>query len=160
MLTWNQSSANQLRSFTLTMMPTTTTTHAETLIRNTNARVTTTRVKVLDFLLAQNESLTHHDIQQRLAKDAIDSVTLYRVLDWLTENGLVHRIAGTDQVWRFSAGGREHAHEHAHFQCTKCDKLTCFTELKLPQQIALPDGFHSQEMDFLIKGICPHCSLV
>ncbi|HEV7816241.1 MAG TPA: transcriptional repressor, partial [Janthinobacterium sp.] len=121
-------------------MSTPTTLHAELLIRKTNARVTTTRVKVLDFLLSQTDSLTHHEIQERLAPEAIDSVTLYRVLEWLTENELVHRIAGADQVWRFSAGGGHRAHEHAHFQCTKCEKLTCFTDLKLPEKIALPDG--------------------
>lgn len=139
-------------------MPTSNTQHAETLIRNTNARVTTTRVKVLDFLLGQGEPLTHHDIQLRLSQDSeIDSVTLYRVLDWLTENELVHRIGGADQVWRFSAGGGHQAHEHAHFQCTKCATLTCFTDVKLPVALALPEGFRSQEVDFLIKGLCPRC---
>lgn len=138
-------------------MTTTTLINAESLIRNTNARVTTTRVKVLDFLLAQTESLTHHEIQERLVREAIDSVTLYRVLDWLTENALIHRIAGADQVWRFSAGGGNHAQQHAHFQCTKCDKLTCFTAVKLPREIALPEGFHTQEIEFLIKGLCPRC---
>jgi Fur family ferric uptake transcriptional regulator len=139
-------------------MSTATLPQAVSLIKNTKARVTTTRVKVLDFLLSQTDSLTHHEIQEKLAAEAIDSVTLYRVLEWLTENELVHRIAGADQVWRFSAGGGHHAHEHAHFQCTRCDKLTCFTELKLPQAMALPDGFHSQEVDFLIKGLCPRCA--
>lgn len=141
-------------------MSTATLPHAQavSLIKNTKARVTTTRVKVLDFLLSQTDSLTHHEIQEKLAGEAIDSVTLYRVLEWLTENELVHRIAGADQVWRFSAGGGHHAHEHAHFQCTRCEKLTCFTELKLPQSMALPDGFHSQEVDFLIKGLCPRCA--
>lgn len=138
-------------------MSTTSPSPAESLIRKTNARVTTTRVKVLEFLLAQTDSLTHHEIQARLASEAIDSVTLYRVLEWLTENELVHRIAGADQVWRFSAGGGHHSHEHAHFQCTKCEKLTCFTELKLPEKMELPAGFRSQEVDFLIKGLCPHC---
>ena len=139
-------------------MSTSPTLTAETLIRNTHARVTTSRVKVLDFLLGQTESLTHHDIQQRLAADSgIDSVTLYRVLDWLTENQLVHRIGGADQVWRFSAGGGHQSHEHAHFQCTKCATLTCFTEVKLPAALALPEGFRSQEVDYLIKGLCPRC---
>lgn len=139
-------------------MPTSKTQHAETLIRNTHARVTTTRVKVLDFLLGQSEPLTHHDIQLRLSQDSdIDSVTLYRVLDWLTSNELVHRIGGADQVWRFSAGGGHQAHEHAHFQCTKCATLTCFTEIKLPAALALPEGFRGQEVDFLIKGLCPRC---
>ncbi|MES2740028.1 MAG: transcriptional repressor [Pseudomonadota bacterium] len=131
---------------------------AAALIRTTRARVTVARVKVLDFLLAQERSLTHHEIQTRLAGDAgIDSVTLYRVLEWLIDNDLVHRIAGADQVWRFSAGGGHRSHQHAHFQCTKCDTLTCFTEVKLPRELTLPEGFRSQQMDFLIKGLCPRC---
>lgn len=139
-------------------MQTTTADQAESLIRATGARVTRQRIIVLDFLLGQDKSLTHHEIQDRLSDEALDPVTLYRVLEWLTENELIHRIAGADQVWRFSAGAGQHAHEHAHFQCTKCDQVTCFTEVPLPRKIKLPAGFESQEMDFLIKGTCPHCA--
>jgi Fur family ferric uptake transcriptional regulator len=79
-------------------------------------------------------------------------------LEWLTENELIHRIAGADQVWRFSAGAGQHAHEHAHFQCTKCEQVTCFTDVALPRKIKLPDGFQTQEIDFLIKGTCASCN--
>ena len=139
-------------------MQTTTADQAESLIRATGARVTRQRIIVLDFLLGQDKSLTHHEIQDLLSDEALDPVTLYRVLEWLTENELIHRIAGADQVWRFSAGAGQHAHEHAHFQCTKCEQVTCFTEVPLPRKIKLPAGFESQEMDFLIKGTCPHCA--
>ena len=140
------------------MLTSSSTQQAETLIRSTNARVTKTRVKVLDFLMAQSQSLTHHEIQQALSQDSdIDSVTLYRVLEWLTENELVHRIAGGDQVWRFSAGGGHQAHEHAHFQCNKCATVTCFNEVKLPPPVALPEGFSGGDVDYLINGVCPRC---
>lgn len=134
---------------------------AESQIRSTGARVTRQRVMVLDFLLTQDKSLTHHEIQAHLAREAqaeLDPVTLYRVLEWLTEHELIHRIPGADQVWRFSAGAGHHAHEHAHFQCTKCEQVTCFTNVALPRKIKLPEGFHTQEIDFLIKGTCPKCS--
>lgn len=134
---------------------------AETQIRATGARVTRQRVLVLDFLLTQQKSLTHHEIQAHLAKqehEELDSVTLYRVLEWLTENELIHRIAGADQVWRFSAGAGHHAHEHAHFQCVQCEQVTCFTDLALPRKIKLPEGFQTQEIDFLIKGTCANCN--
>ena len=131
---------------------------AETLIRATGARVTRPRVTVLEFLLGQEKSLTHHEIHAQLSDAALDPVTLYRVLEWLTDNELVHRIAGADTVWRFSAGAGHHAHEHAHFQCTTCEEVTCFTEVALPRNIKLPKGFQSQEIDFLIKGTCPHCA--
>jgi Fur family ferric uptake transcriptional regulator len=131
---------------------------AESLIRATGARLTRPRAVVLEFLLKQDKSLTHHEIQDALSEEALDPVTLYRVLEWLTENELIHRIAAADQVWRFRAGAGHHGHQHAHFQCTRCEEVTCFTEVPLPRKMKLPDGFQSEEVDFLIKGTCPHCA--
>jgi Fur family ferric uptake transcriptional regulator len=131
---------------------------AEEQIRATGARVTRQRIIVLEFLLGQATSLTHHEILEHLADAALDPVTLYRVLEWLTEHELVHRVAGANQVWRFSAGSGHHAHEHAHFQCVQCESVTCVTEVALPKKIKLPAGFQSQEVDLLIKGTCPNCA--
>jgi Fur family ferric uptake transcriptional regulator len=135
---------------------------AESLIRNTGARLTRPRTRVLMFLLEQDKPLTHHDIHAQLMAEVggepFDTVTLYRVLEWLAVNGLVHRIAGADQVWRFSAKVGENDHEHAHFQCTHCDVVTCFTDIPLPRRVKVPAGFTSEEVDLLIKGTCPDCS--
>lgn len=131
---------------------------AESLIRDTGARLTRPRMRVLAFLLKQNRPLTHHEIHEQLPGEAIDTVTLYRVLEWLTEHSLAHRIGGADQVWRFSANAGEQDHRHAHFQCTKCESVTCFNDMPLPRRVKMPAGFMSQEVDFLIKGICPRCS--
>jgi Fur family ferric uptake transcriptional regulator len=131
---------------------------AESLIRDTGARLTRPRRRVLMFLLKQDKLLTHHEIHQQLKSEPFDTVTLYRVLEWLTVNGLVHRIAGADQVWRFSAKVGGHDHDHAHFQCTSCDAVTCFNDVPLPRRVKMPAGFTSQKVDLLIKGICPHCS--
>jgi Fur family ferric uptake transcriptional regulator len=135
---------------------------AETLIRATGARLTRSRSRVLIFLIAQGRPLTHHEIHEQLPGEPIDTVTLYRVLEWLTANELIHRIAGADQVWRFSSstGGKPGRadHDHAHFQCTHCDSVTCFNDMPLPRRQKMPEGFTSQEIEFLIKGICPRCS--
>jgi Fur family ferric uptake transcriptional regulator len=134
---------------------------AEALIRATGARLTRPRSRVLIFLLEQARPLTHHEIHDQLPGDAIDAVTLYRVLEWLTANNMIHRIAGADQVWRFSASSGakpgHQDHDHAHFQCTNCDSVTCFNDMPLPKRKKMPDGFTSQEVEFLIKGICPRC---
>jgi Fur family ferric uptake transcriptional regulator len=143
-------------------MRTTTEQRAEELIRATGARLTRPRTRVLSFLLDQDQPLTHHEILSRLAGDALDAVTLYRVLDWLTANGMAHRIAGADQVWRFGSGSGAGAgkgdHDHAHFQCTSCDAVTCFNDTPLPRRVKMPEGFTSEEVDLLIRGTCPRCS--
>jgi len=131
---------------------------AETLIRDTGARLTRPRTRVLEFLLGQSGPLTHHEIHEQLPGETIDTVTLYRVLEWLTANNIVHRIAGADGVWRFSASPGRHDHDHAHFQCTRCDSVTCFNDMPLPRRPKMPDGFTSEEVDLLIKGTCPHCA--
>ncbi|CAN7220458.1 Fur family transcriptional regulator [Pseudoduganella sp. LjRoot289] len=139
-------------------MPQTKVAQAEALIRETGARLTQPRTRVLSFLLKQNKAMTHHEIHDHLPGEALDAVTLYRVLEWLTENGIAHRIAGADQVWRFSAGSGQQNHEHAHFQCNKCDAVTCFNDVPLPARVKMPAGFVGEKVDFLIKGICPRCS--
>jgi Fur family ferric uptake transcriptional regulator len=133
---------------------------AEELIRATGARVTQPRIRVLAFLLGHDEPLTHHDILARLPGQGFDAVTLYRVLEWLVEQGLAHRIAGADQVWRFSAnpGDGGHGHEHAHFQCTACETVTCVTDVPLPRKLKLPAGFTGDEVDLLIRGRCARCT--
>jgi Fur family ferric uptake transcriptional regulator len=131
---------------------------AESLIRATGARLTRPRTRVLMFLLDAGRPLTHHEIHDQLPGEALDTVTLYRVLEWLTAHGMVHRIAGADQVWRFSTSAGKLDHDHAHFQCTSCDSVTCFNDTPLPRRVKMPAGFTSQEVDFLIKGTCPRCS--
>src|SRR3972149_5374774 len=109
-------------------------------IGGTGARMTVPRVQVLAALLAANRVLSHHDIEDMLGAARLDRVTLYRVLDWLVEAGLAHRIAGPDRVWRFSVTGEAHE-THAHFQCTRCGKVLCLDEVSGRQvPLRLPAG--------------------
>lgn len=130
---------------------------AESLIRATGARLTQPRARALSFLLGQIKPLTHQEIHAALPGDPLDAVTLYRVLEWLTDHQLVHRISGADQVWRFSTSSGRLDHEHAHFQCTSCDAVTCVDDVPVPRSVKLPEGFVGQEVDLMIKGTCPQC---
>ena len=124
-------------------------------VRQTGARVTTSRVRVLDVLLDSAQALSHHDIEARLKRAAIDRVTLYRVLDWLVEKNLAHRIAGADRVWRFSAALSDHR-EHAHFHCNQCGKLLCLDQLA-SQNVRLPRGYRSECVELTVNGVCAEC---
>ena len=92
----------------------------------------------------------------------IDRVTLYRVLEWLTEQGLAHRHAGEDRVWRFAAApaaerGDAPAVPHAHFECSECGKIVCLETLPLPA-IPVPAGFRRREVEVTVKGSCAACA--
>lgn len=132
---------------------------AETMIRGTGARLTRPRLEVLAALLAAERTLTHHEVEKRLnLAHGIDRVTVYRVLDWLTANGLAHKIAGDDRVWRYNAAG--HAHEHAHFKCNRCGTVICLDEPGTKPAIKLPTGFRPQQVELTVKGLCAGCGSV
>jgi Fur family ferric uptake transcriptional regulator len=140
-------------------------TPAEALLKGAVERPTAARLAVLDILLATTTALTHTEIAAaaREAGAELDRVTLYRVLDWLVEKGLAHKIAGEDRVWRFNAmAGDEHGlagtHEHAHFQCSRCGRLYCLDDLHPVFAFTLPAGFRCDHAELTLRGLCPECS--
>lgn len=131
---------------------------AESLIRGTGARLTRPRVEVLAALLAAEQALSHHELEERIDRSFdIDRVTIYRVLDWLTAQGLAHRIAGDDRVRRFNAAGHAHEGAHAHFQCSGCGTVLCLDEFSPAPAVRLPRGFRPQQFELTVKGLCAGC---
>ncbi len=136
---------------------------AEQAIRQTQARLTQPRVAVLACLLSLDHAASHFDVAQALAKHhPIDRVTVYRVLEWLVDVGIAHRIAGDDRVWRFmindqSATVAPHQ-QHAHFSCTTCGQTFCLDDVPNKLNFKLPTGFKSQEVDLKFRGRCLHCA--
>lgn len=127
-------------------------------IRALGARATPARVAVLQLLQGAERALSHHDVEQALADADIDRVTLYRVLDWMVESGLAHRVTDAERVFRFSiASPTAPAHsEHAHFRCEACGKVFCLEDIPINRP-ALPAGFSSHSVELCITGQCARC---
>ncbi|MDP2154493.1 MAG: transcriptional repressor [Sulfuricella sp.] len=123
-------------------------------------RPTPARCAVLATLLAAERALTHLEIGKRLGEGIkVNRVTLYRVLEWLVQHRLAHKIAGEDRVWRFNASlpAEEASHRHAHFQCNRCGSVSCLEGMPTAFALSLPAGFRSQEVELTIRGICAVC---
>jgi Fur family ferric uptake transcriptional regulator len=134
---------------------------AEQSIRLTGAKLTRPRVLVLSVLLKSERALTHHEVESRLpAGSDVNRVTIYRVLEWLTEQGLAHKIAGEDRVWRFNAAAHEHAGPHAHFECSDCGQVLCLEPVQAKPAVRLPAGFRQQAVELTVKGVCADCGPV
>ncbi len=134
------------------------------LVRERRARVTVPRVRVLAELLTAGRALTHQEVQRRVEASAdsehIDRVTLYRVLEWLVDVGLAHRVAGPDRVFRFSAQ-RTAVGAHGHFRCTRCERMYCMTESSGMGRLVgsiLPVGFTSEAIELTVSGRCADCA--
>jgi Fur family ferric uptake transcriptional regulator len=138
---------------------------AEAAIRATGERLTQPRVVVLACLLSSQRAASHLDVAGMLADHhAVDRVTVYRVLEWLVNQGVCHRIAGDDRVWRFMINSRQppdktmtHGH-HAHFTCESCGQTFCL-EKSIPKvDVKLPKGFRPSEIDLVVRGRCAGCT--
>lgn len=127
------------------------------MIRDTGGRTTEIRVRILALLLAEERAITHREIEMHLSDCQPDRVTLYRGLQWLVEKGLIHKITSDDRVWRFHVNHDEHIHQHAHFKCTKCEKVVCLEGLPSKNSLALPAGYRFQTMELTVKGLCAQC---
>ncbi|MDR4515648.1 Fur family transcriptional regulator [Nitrosomonas sp.] len=139
------------------MMPNTYQDTAEELIRKEGGRATGIRVKILALLLAQEQAVTHREIEARLIGQQPDRVTLYRVLQWLADKGLIHKITSDDRVWRFHVNHDAYLHQHAHFKCTRCAKVVCLDDLPTKRHLTLPAGYRFQSMELTVKGLCAQC---
>lgn len=133
----------------------------EAALRAAGARVTAPRVRVLALLHATPAPLSQRDVEEALAGEAlprIDRVTLYRVLDWLADNGLAHKAADAHGVFRFSTAAANGEHgKHVHFRCTGCGGVQCL-DMKLPKPPALPKGFRLTSMELDVRGECAACA--
>lgn len=123
-------------------------------LRGTGERVTPSRVRVLAALQQSDSTLSHHELETRLAP--IDRVTLYRVLDWLVEHGIAHRVSGNDRVWRFGIAGPAHD-GHAHFQCSACGKVLCLSASPT-RSVPVPRGYRPEAVELTVKGLCAQCN--
>ena len=133
------------------------TSSARAQLRATGERITPARAAVFALLRDSARALSHQEIESGLGRaNALDRVTVYRVLDWLVEQGLAHRVAGLDCVWHFSIA-REAHDRHAHFQCSGCGKVVCLSGLA-PQRVPLPRGFRSENIELTVKGRCAECA--
>lgn len=137
-------------------------------LRVLGARVTQPRLSILACLIDSEAPLTHQAVIDRLPAngEAIDRVTVYRVLDWLVEHGVAQKRAGHDRVFRFSLVEHEAARaevhrQHSHFHCSRCDRTFCLDAAGAPAPEAapaVPTGFAIEHVELTVSGLCAECA--
>lgn len=125
-------------------------------------RNTVARSAILELIQSSEVALSQLAIQHTL-NGLCDRVTIYRVLDRLVEEGLIHKIVNVNGVVNFAACAtcehhQDHEHQHIHFSCRVCNELTCLNQV-IPS-FDLPTGFSKEETFFTVSGICNHCQQI
>jgi Fur family transcriptional regulator, ferric uptake regulator len=132
------------------------------LLKKSGLRRTAAREAILQLLADAGRPLSHQDILKEGKNETyFDRVTIYRTLETLQKNGLLHRIQGMDGTWRFCRHTFESlgkcAGNHIHFHCSKCDQMSCLPEQPLPW-ISAPDGATIHSKQLVVHGYCAACA--
>ena len=134
--------------------------HAEAQCSARAQRLTPMRRQVLATLLASHRPLGAYEIIERFTdNDRPAPITIYRALDFLRENGLVHRIESRNA---FVACAHNHADGDlvVFLICERCGTVgeapgaAAAEALKASSRAA---GFLPKSPLIEIAGICSHC---
>ena len=134
--------------------------HAEELCAERDQRLTPMRRHVLEALLDSHRPLGAYEIIDRLAKNIRPApITIYRALDFLRDNGLVHRIESRNA---FVACVHSHADKDpiVFLICEHCGAVGeapgggVAEALKASSRAA---GFAPKSPVIEIAGVCSHC---
>jgi len=133
---------------------------AKKIISDLGLRPTQNRLAVVSILGDAQNALTHQELLTKLngrTSQQFDRVTLYRVLDWLLANNIIHKVTGHDRGWRFQLNHTDATHRHAHFQCSHCHTTYCLSDIHLQKPGNLPAHFTVESLELNIKGVCASC---
>jgi Fur family zinc uptake transcriptional regulator len=135
--------------------------HAEALCAERGQRLTPMRRQVLEVLVTSHKPLGAYDIMDRLAGTGPRPapITVYRALDFLIENGLVHRLASRNAFLACI-----HNHDSgalvAFLICERCGAVGEAPASAVGDSIAAAAksaAFVPQRSVIEITGICSHC---
>jgi len=99
------------------------------------------------------------DAARRQGHD-VGLASVYRVLDLLTEKGLVQKIELGEARARYERVEPEHERHHHHLVCNDCGRIEPFSDEELEaalRRVEEETGFAVASHDVLLRGSCDDC---
>ncbi|TWI56555.1 Fur family zinc uptake transcriptional regulator [Pseudomonas duriflava] len=134
---------------------------AETLCARSGVRLTDLRRRVLELVWQSHKPLGAYDILGVLSEQdgrRAAPPTVYRALDFLLENGLVHRIASLNAFVGCNHPG--HAHQGQFLICRQCHVAVEIEQSTIESAIqtsARDIGFTVEGQTVEVVGLCSTC---
>lgn len=135
--------------------------YAEMLCAERAQRLTPIRRQVLELLLESHKPLGAYEIIDRAAAAGgrPAPITIYRALDFLRDNGLVHRIESRN-AFMACVGNHETGDPVVFLICERCDDVGETASAAVAEQIksaARAVGFAPKAPVIEITGVCANC---
>ncbi|PWL27138.1 MAG: transcriptional regulator [Fluviicola sp. XM-24bin1] len=112
---------------------------------------------ILEIFNQTEEAISVVELIERL-KSQMNKTTIYRILERLEEDALLHSFLGHDGVKWYAkcheCSSHDHHDVHPHFQCVDCGKVDC-----VEIDVTIPKIPNRQVMNsnVLIRGRCEEC---
>jgi Fur family zinc uptake transcriptional regulator len=134
---------------------------ADTLCERAGVRLTALRKRVLELVWQSHKPLGAYDILAELSSQdgrRAAPPTVYRALDFLLENGLVHRIASLNAF--IGCNHPQHPHQGQFLICRNCHTAIELEQPSISEAIVLAAGkvqFQVEAQTVEVVGLCAPC---
>ena len=124
-------------------------------------RLTAIRERVLRLVIFEGKPIKAYDLLDRLRKEHARAAppTVYRALEFLLENGFIHRLESLNAF--VGCGHPEVAHQSQFLICDRCDATVELESQSVAEQlrvVAEAQGFQAASQTIEIHGVCGDCS--
>lgn len=128
------------------------------LLHNRNLKATNPRLTLLVNMEEYKSAMPYSAIQASMK--SIDRVTLYRTLESLKKQGIIHKAFQENNEIYYAICGTtckqdEHVHDHIHFKCVECDLVTC-EQSNEQINISMPN-YEIIKTTIYLEGRCKTC---
>ena len=132
---------------------------AEQLCAEKKLRLTPLRRRILEMIWQSHQPVGAYELLDLLQQEVKAAPpTVYRTLDFLLENGLIHRLASRASYFGCSHPGKKHSGQV--LICESCNVLAELDEQNISHEIDTTAeilGFKVNQKMVEISGLCPQC---
>jgi Fur family zinc uptake transcriptional regulator len=130
------------------------------------ARLTTKRKQVLSGLLASEKALSAYELADYCGSEfgnAMPAMSVYRILDFLKEEGLIHELKLAHKYVACSHISCNHEHEVSQFlicdECQRVEEITVSQSTMRDLELSMKKaGYQLQSPQIEMNCLCEQCS--
>lgn len=131
------------------------------LLNASNLKASDNRLRVLEVVGNNKYPLSAEDIFKTLERgEAINRVTVYRILDLLVDHGILERLSTGGRAFYYGLAPNDYHQPHPHFYCKRCGQMDCLDpEILSVDDTPLWKTFPGQidKVEVRVDGICKNC---
>ncbi|GIW21201.1 MAG: transcriptional repressor [Candidatus Sericytochromatia bacterium] len=132
------------------------------ILKDNGYKQTKPRQKVLEILDKSNESLSAYEISDKSGKK-LDVVTVYRVLETLEQNNLIHKVVSTGKYRKCYISEKSNLNKcHHNIICKNCgyiEEINCEGMNIIEKVISSNSSFKIENHVLEFYGLCQNCKL-